>query len=499
MFKTKSLSTNKKLNYFLSFLLMIAPLIPVLIIQLYYTLFYCGDSNLLTFSPQWSDELSHFRITRDILEYGEPLGYYGYNGSHAILFSGVWSPLRELGYVLYGLCFGFEHYSPLVANILFLCFANLFFILLTKPSNKQLFLLICFNLTSYCFIYFTFSCMSECFFYALAIIACGILYRLQFKHTSLFFKYVVSPLYFLLCGLICVSLIIFIGVYFLIIFKKYSLRKNICLTTLLSAICLVMTYMFSISIEAPYPESWSNPFSASHLNSIYGFVKKQMVNIPTNSVPVFTYSFALFVILCCFCIYFFLRMIRKKDARFPEMLCVTLLLFGFFGALFIMYPSESLWRNLLIILVFTLYALILLVPEKKLFCLLISCALIGTLLCNSNCLNNVATHHIDKNFVYDNAEEETALLHRLIEINPEKGKWENTVLIFSTNYLFLPTGAGINLYLSPKINIPTEIGYAMVDVTLSKYDDISIALTNAGYIEIHKDDTYAIYENTRYR
>ena len=164
-----------------------------------------------------------------------------------------------------------------------------------------------------------------------------------------------------------------------------------------------------------------------------------------------------------------------------------------------MYPSESLWRNLLIILVFTLYALILLVPEKKLFCLLISCALIGTLLCNSNCMNNVATHHIDKNFVYDNAEEETALLHRLIEINPEKGKWENTVLIFSTNYLFLPTGAGINLYLSPKINIPTEIGYAMVDVTLSKYDDISIALTNAGYIEIHKDDTYAIYENTRYR
>ena len=77
--------------------------------------------------------------------------------------------------------------------------------------------------------------------------------------------------------------------------------------------------------------------------------------------------------------------------------------------------------------------------------------------------------YLENNAVYKNAENQTELLHCLIEVDPQKSKWENTTLSFGFNFLFLPTGVGVNICFQPDgssipIKIPTEPGYAVVNL-----------------------------------
>lgn len=90
-------------------------------------------------ASEWNDELFYFKQVEAILEYGYPRGYFGFNESHALKLSfAAWSPVLVFPWVLWGAVFGWNLMAPIWCNLFLLSLAILVFVLLVKPTNKQL-------------------------------------------------------------------------------------------------------------------------------------------------------------------------------------------------------------------------------------------------------------------------------------------------------------------------------------------------------------------------
>ena len=72
-------------------------------------------------SSEWNDELFYFKQVEGIVNYGFPLGYFGFNESHALQLSfAAWSPVLVFPWILWGLVFGWNLLSPVICNIVLL-------------------------------------------------------------------------------------------------------------------------------------------------------------------------------------------------------------------------------------------------------------------------------------------------------------------------------------------------------------------------------------------
>ena len=87
----------------------------------------------------WNDELFYYKQVEGILEFGYPQGYFGFNESHALNLSfASWSPVIVFPWVLWGLIFGWNLWSPIVCNIVITSLVCFVFVWLVKPAWKQL-------------------------------------------------------------------------------------------------------------------------------------------------------------------------------------------------------------------------------------------------------------------------------------------------------------------------------------------------------------------------
>lgn len=114
-------------------------LLPVLCCTVYCAAqgHWIGDISPLT-SP-WNDELYYYKQVESILEYGYPLGYFGFNESRALALSfAAWSPVLVFPWVLWGLVFGWNLMSPIVCNIFLMSLCCFLYVWLTRPSWRQL-------------------------------------------------------------------------------------------------------------------------------------------------------------------------------------------------------------------------------------------------------------------------------------------------------------------------------------------------------------------------
>lgn len=123
----------------------------------------------------WNDELFYFKLTEGVLSHGVPQGYFGFNESHGRLLSfAAWSPILLLFWVIYGLLFGWNLLSPMIANLLMMSLALFVFGILAKPNKRQMMLIavlyICFPPVTR----FILSCIPEAELFALFILFWGI-------------------------------------------------------------------------------------------------------------------------------------------------------------------------------------------------------------------------------------------------------------------------------------------------------------------------------------
>lgn len=145
-------------------------------------LVYCGTQGrslgeVYLPSSEWNDELFYYKQVESIVHFGYPLGYYGFNESHALKLSfAAWSPVLVFPWILWGLIFGWNLMSPIICNIVLMTLCCFLFVWLVRPSWKQLGILTVLFCLFTPFVRYMLSGMPEviCFsmlitFYALAV------------------------------------------------------------------------------------------------------------------------------------------------------------------------------------------------------------------------------------------------------------------------------------------------------------------------------------------
>ncbi len=99
-----------------------------------------GHSIADTYLPasDWNDELFYYKQVEDMLKYGYPYGYFGFNESHAqVLSFAAWSPVLLWPWLLWGMIFGWNLLSPVYCNICMMMLAVFLFVWLTKADRGQ--------------------------------------------------------------------------------------------------------------------------------------------------------------------------------------------------------------------------------------------------------------------------------------------------------------------------------------------------------------------------
>ena len=212
---------NRKL-FIVSAVFIFLPVILFVVISLV----QCGRSGggLFLPMPKWNDEAAYYELVKTWLSTGMPKGYWGFEGSHAVLGTGsAWSPAILLPYAVFGEMFGWGYSSVAIANVVFLCIANTVVLVLCKPDEKRI---CCFLLTEvfsgHILLYLN-TIMSEVLRYALAMVLAAMLYRLLFMEEEgkdRVFRYVVVPVYIVLITQVYIFFAFAVPVYIFAVLKK---------------------------------------------------------------------------------------------------------------------------------------------------------------------------------------------------------------------------------------------------------------------------------------
>ncbi len=129
--------------------------------------------SLLT--SEWNDELFYFKQVEAIIHYGFPLGYYGFNESHALSLSfAAWSPVLVWPWVILGKILGWTMKSVFVYNLLIYILALVLFGVFVKPSVKQTAVISLWYLAFFLNVRYIYSCMPEVICFAHMIIYWGL-------------------------------------------------------------------------------------------------------------------------------------------------------------------------------------------------------------------------------------------------------------------------------------------------------------------------------------
>lgn len=131
-----------------------------------------------------SDDIFYYKMVEGMVNFGHPLGYFGYNESHAMISSfGVWSPVLLLPWALWGKVFGWGFFSPIICNICILSISFILFAVLAKPTWKQVISIALLFLFVTPFTRYALSGRPETICYSLMIIMYGIAYS-YFEHEN---------------------------------------------------------------------------------------------------------------------------------------------------------------------------------------------------------------------------------------------------------------------------------------------------------------------------
>lgn len=100
--------------------LAIAILTPIIGGALYMLRFHVGIGDLSIPCSEWNDEFWYYKMIESMIQFGKPLGYYGYNESHALVGNlGGWSFVMLYPFVAIGKIFGWNYMTPIVINLVF--------------------------------------------------------------------------------------------------------------------------------------------------------------------------------------------------------------------------------------------------------------------------------------------------------------------------------------------------------------------------------------------
>ncbi|MBP5298606.1 MAG: hypothetical protein J6Z09_05620, partial [Lachnospiraceae bacterium] len=196
-----SIDRKSKTGIIIAILVILLPAIQAGVIALFS---FCKYKSGLSV-PMWNDEAVYYALVKTWITpgahgaFGNPIGYYGFNGGHAILGTGSgWSPAIIFPYAVFAKMFGLNYHTIWAANLVFMCLGAALFILIAKPDLKAKIRLLILGAFSTPVILYAGTQMSEPLRYALVMVLAACIYRLlnaKEGEPGPIFTYVVVPLY----------------------------------------------------------------------------------------------------------------------------------------------------------------------------------------------------------------------------------------------------------------------------------------------------------------
>lgn len=483
--KEKSFNILQNRNNWLKLAVIFLPVLQVGIIALFYWLKKGSGLPM----PMWNDEGAYYELVKTWLATGQPLGYWGFDGGHAIVGTGsAWSPAILLPYALFGIIFGWGYSSAFFANILFLVLAQVLFILLVKPEGKYLVRMLLIQGLSVIVLLYSTTLMSELLRFSLAIVLAGMLYRLYFGQCGKVFRFVVMPLYLLALIQVYIFFVFAVPIYVFGMVKEWKWWKK----SLLAAGTLLIvgggSYYLLHLISSNYNiyKTENLLFALQSLDvvavvrSLLGMVKEGLWGVwSCFNTGVGHGMFKWFVILLCLlilvpaavlCSDAVKHCISDKNLESQAMfwnhdrvICLQVA-FGmslFLGAFITVYSLEAFtfYRSLGIVVIFSMY-LLMMTKSKWIFPVMMVIYGLGMIYLPAN-MNDFSTERYPGAEVAAEWDEFAQEIENVIEVKKNDNPWGNTIAMFTLEPKVLasmPAGSGVNMMLYSD-EIPIEAEY----------------------------------------
>lgn len=452
-------------------LITIVILMPLFIASLLLAMQALIQGEFLLPMPAWNDEGAYYSLVKTCLATGQPLGYYGFDGGHAILGTGSgWSFAIIAPYALFGRVFSWGYHSVFYANVFFLCLAHAIFIVLVKPDNGKLIRILILQSTSVISILYLTTSMSEPFRYGMIIVLAGMFYKLFFMESGKIFKYVVLPLYILLISQVYIFLVFSVMIYMMGILRTKKIWFRFILSFMTMAIAAGGSYYVLHLISSNYNiYKTENLFNALREFDIPGAVLAYLRNVKDGILSLISICdpyighgmFLWFVPLTIIFILlpFVLWIIKRKNDDYKKtdviIYAMTTYSVGIFVFMYISLYSLArftFFRGTGIVILFAMYLFVML-KEKRMYWIFAIIFGIGIIFLpmNQKDFNNERyLNEMDQNEWISLEEELTALIPMVETDDP----WENTIAVYTLEprvLSSLPAGAGINMMMNSSV------------------------------------------------
>lgn len=468
-------------------------------------------SAAISLNPTISDELFWYHQITAMVDSGMPLGYYGYNGTHALYGTfGPWGIAILLPYALWGKLFGFGLTSMCCANTAFLGLSLCLFALLTRLTSKQ----ILFVAVGYCTLlmnlFYSASSMAEPLRWSMAMVLTGCMIRIYRKYCGKFFQYLIVPLLLFYCGEAFMLLALFLPVYLILVLPIKNLWMRLITATCITGVLSFTMRKLLFLVVSPLYGSASEPIQRTLMETIlekirgvsqvlFRFTPASLWENRGEAHGFFSLLLLFFLLLLALTLWGTIH--YRKTTYFQSFLLAFFLLLGALGGYCLIYKNPSLptiCRGLNTAIVCAVL-LLSLHQNKKIMILFLLCVLLALPSFYLMYRDNLETRTLTEE---ENAAYKTALLEfdELFDISPEHSRWENTIAQYGTRKpgmqtalaLALPRSAGYNGML--KNDLVSEAKYAVVYRSFSKekYRALMENLKAAGYSVIYKQKALTI-------
>lgn len=489
--------------------MLIAMLIPCAAVSLFLIVGE-GHHAVWEVMPSMNDEDFYYNQVKSVLQYGHPLGYYGYDGSHAVLGNfGAHGWFILLPHIFFSFCMGGLNFCTFaVVNLVMYAIAMMVYVLLYKPRMQDV---LWGGLVFFApmLVFYSATAMMEGELYFWAILSAVLMGKLATAKHPYSQKDVVFALLCITLASLCkVTWSILFFPFFLIIFStKIRAIFNVLISAMSTVTAASIAYMIYRTFAAEYfPASYFIDryviiFQTSGIN--VRVIKKLFIAFVENVISTFGVYDVMWIEISKWfiLIVLILSLIYLWSGNKHSYIPIVILSGFIVGVVGLYSKDEFAIRTLSPAAVFSMMYMVLNPGEKRYIKSAIRGALVFIMV--STLVVQIRYGFEDRYWYSDMDEQKYQEIENrlsVIEIEKDTDPWNNTVAVLIGDYamlypnriveLFLPAGTGINYYS----NLPGDMSDFKPKYILVR-NDTSEGIEAIAYLE--KNDFEVLISDIR--
>ncbi|MBE5879943.1 MAG: hypothetical protein E7288_08225 [Lachnospiraceae bacterium] len=480
---------------------------------------------------KWNDEAAYLQMIKNCITTGQPVGYWGFNGNHALVGTGgAWSPAIIWPYAVFAFVFpitgGFVYY----VNLFYITLANLIFWICVRPSKANSLKIALTQATSAVFILYLSVNMSEIFRYAFAIVIAGLLYHMFFHEAKPIVKYVVTPLVIIASVQIYVFFAFCVPIYVFALLRKSKLWVRLVVSVPAMGIVALGSYYLLHLISSNYniykTEALLAAVKAMDIpGAVVAFLRMMKAGMGqvfqlwtyVYSNPLIPwhvlFSILLVVIACIPLVRMFIGKKKEENAHDGILGAIVVYSIPLFYLMYMtLYSIEpfTFVRGTQIAVVFSLW-LLALMKDKILFVIVLVLQAVSLIFLPAN-----MDYFMQERYMTEAQKNEWEALEedfaKVLVLEESDDPWDNTVYLYTMEpkaILAIPGGFGVNFIMQDGI-FPEDAAYVLCSKTApdglnpewleKSYADIEAQFgerLELNYAMIYESEDYIIFRKNR--